>query len=88
MDDIYENMDEYDWNKNWKLLIIFDDVIADILNNKKINPKVRESYIRRGKLNVSLVFVIRSYFTILKNIRLKSMKTFYENSKQTRASLD
>ena len=62
-------------------------LFSDILNNKKINPKVRESYIRRGKLNVSLVFVIRSYFTILKNIRLKSMKTFHENSKQTGASL-
>ena len=54
MDDIYKNIEEYNLNRKRKILIAFDDRIADILNNKKINPIVIESFIRGRKLNISL----------------------------------
>ena len=61
MDDIYKNIEEYNPNKKRKILIVFDDMIADMLNNKKDSPIVTELFIRDRKLNISLVF----YFTIL-----------------------
>ena len=61
MDDIYKNIEEYNPNKKRKILIVFDDMIADMLNNKKDSPIVTELFIRNRKLNISLVF----YFTIL-----------------------
>ena len=51
-------------------MTIFDDMIADILNNKKLNPVVTELFIRGRKLNISLVFITQSYFAVPKNIRL------------------
>ena len=54
MDDIYKNIEEYYLNRKRKILIVFDDRIADMLNNKKINPIVTESFIRGRKLNISL----------------------------------
>ena len=55
--DVYENIEEYNPNKTHKILIIFDDMITDTLNNKKLNPIVIEFIIRGGKLNISLVFI-------------------------------
>ena len=57
MDDIYKNNEEYSPNKNRKILIVFDDMIADILSNKTINPIVTEFFIRGRKLNICLIFV-------------------------------
>ena len=57
MDDLYENIEEYNPNKKCKILIVFDDVIAIMLNNKKHNPAVTELFIRGRKLNISLVFI-------------------------------
>ena len=57
MDGIYKNIEEYNPNKNRKILIVFDDIIADILSNKKLNPVVTELFIRGRKLNISLVFI-------------------------------
>ena len=57
MDDIYRNIEECSPNKNRKILIVFDDLIADMLINKKLNPKVTDLFIRKRKLNISLVFV-------------------------------
>ena len=48
---------------NKKMLIVFDDIIADMLGNKKLNPIITESFIRGRKLNISLVFITQSYFT-------------------------
>ena len=56
MDDIYKNIDEYNPNKKRKILIVFDDMIADMLSNKKLNPIVTELSIRGRKLNISLVY--------------------------------
>ena len=55
MDDIYKNIEKYNPLKQ-KILITFDDVIADILSNKKLSPMVPELFIRGRKLNISLVF--------------------------------
>ena len=53
-------------NKKLKILIVFDDVIADMLSNKKLNPIVTESFIRGRKLNISLVFITQPYFAVPK----------------------
>ena len=57
MDDIYRSIKKYNPNKKQKILIVFYDMIADIIINKKLNPIVTEVFIRRGKLNISLVFI-------------------------------
>ena len=57
MDDIYENIEEYNPNKKRKILIFFDDMIADMLSNKKLNSKITELFIRGRKLIISLVFI-------------------------------
>ena len=51
---------------------MFDDMIADMLSNKELNPTVIELFIRGRKLNISLVFITQSYFAVPKNIRLNS----------------
>ena len=60
--------------KNAKLLLF--DKIADILSNKKLNPIISELFIRRRKLNISLIFIMQSYFAAPKNIRLNSTHYF------------
>ena len=76
MDDIYKNIEEYIPNKKWKLLIAFDDMIAQILSNKKVNPIVTELFITGRKINNYLVFITQSYFDVLKSIRLNSTHYF------------
>ena len=57
MDDIYKNIEEYNANKKQTILIVFDDMIIDMLSNKKLSPIVAELFIRGRKLNISLVFI-------------------------------
>ena len=76
MNDIYKNIEEYNPNKKRKILMAFDDMIADILSNKKLNPIVTELFIRGRKLNISLVFITQSYFAVSKHIRLNSTNYF------------
>ena len=57
-------------------MILFDDKMADILCNKELNPVVTELFTRRRKINISLLFVTKSYFAVLENIRLKSTHYF------------
>ena len=76
MDDIYKNIEQYNPNKKRKILIVFDDMIADMLNNKKINQVVTELFIRDRKLNISLVFNTQSYFAVPKDLRLNSAHYF------------
>ena len=76
MDDIYKNIAEYKPNKKWKILIIFHDMIADMLSKKKLNTIVTELFIKGRKLNISLVFMTQSYFAVPKNIRLNSIHYF------------
>ena len=85
MDDIYKNIEDYNPNEIWKILVVFDDIIADMLSNKKLNLIVTELLIRGRKLNISLVLFMQSYFAVPKNIRLNSTLC-YENSKQKKTS--
>ena len=72
MDDIYENVNNYNPTRKRKTLIIFDDMIAGILTNKKLQEIIRELFIRCRKLNISLVFITQSYFSVPKGVRLNS----------------
>ena len=76
MDDNYKNIEEYNPNKKRKILLVFDYMIADLLNNKKLNSIVTELFIRGRKLNISLVVMTESYFAVPKNIRLNSTHLF------------
>ena len=76
MDDIYENMEECNPNKERKILIVFNDMIADMHSNKKLQPIVSELFIRGRKLNISLEFITQFYFAKSKNIRLNSTHYF------------
>ena len=60
MQDVYRNIDEYNVDKERKILIVFDDMIADMIKNKKLNSIVTELFIRGKKLNISLVFITQS----------------------------
>ena len=62
--------------KKRKILIVFDDIIAYMFSNKKLNPIVNKLFIRGRKLNISFVFITQSYFTVSKNIRLNSTHYF------------
>ena len=70
MQDVYKNIEEYNLGKKRKVLIVFDDMIADMINNKKLNPVVTELFIRGRKLNISIVFITQSYFKVPKEARL------------------
>ena len=68
MDGIYKNIEEYNPNKKQKILIVFDDMIADMLSNKKTIPIVTELLSRRRNINISLVFITQSYFAFPKEL--------------------
>ena len=57
MQDVYENIEEYNTDKERKILIAFDNMIADMINNKKLNSIVTEFFIRGRKLSISIVFI-------------------------------
>ena len=71
MDDVYENIDDYNPMRKRKILIVFDDMIAD-KSKKKCQAIVKELFIRRRKVNISLVFITQSYFSVPKDARLNS----------------
>ena len=70
MDDVYKNIDHYDPSRKRKTLIVFDDMIADIMTNKRFQVIIKELFIRCRKLNISLVFITQSYFSLPKVLRL------------------
>ena len=72
MDDDYENIDEYKPNRKTKILIAFDDMIADIMTNKKYQVITKELFIRSRKLNFSLAFITQFYFFVPKDVRSNS----------------
>ena len=80
MQDVYKNINEYSPGKKCKILIVFDDMIADMINNKKLYSIVTELFIRGRKLNISLAFITHSYFKVPKDVRLNSTLYHYENS--------
>ena len=76
MHDVYKNIDNYNPNKENKILIVFDDMIADMISNKKLNSIVTELFIRSRRLNISLVFINQSYFKVPKDVRNNSTHFF------------
>ena len=88
MDGIYKNIQEYNSNKK-TFLIVFDDIVADILNNKRLNSIVTELSIRGRKLNISLVFYFEILFCCTENYQAKFYTLFHhENSKKARVSVN
>ena len=80
MHDVYKNIDEYNPDIENKKLIVFDDVITDMINNRKLNSIVAEPVFRGRKLNVYLAFITQSYFKVPKDVILHTnhflLKTF------------
>ena len=76
MHDVYKNSDNYNLDKENKILIVFDDMIADMINNKKLNSILTELFIRCRKLNISLVIISQSYFKVPKDVRNNSTHFF------------
>ena len=76
MDDIYENIDKYNPSRKRKILIIFDDMITDIMTNEKFQSIIKELFIRCRKLKISLVFIPQSYFSVPKDVTLNSAHYF------------
>ena len=64
MQDVYKNIDEYNTDKERKILIVFDDMIADMINNKQLNSIVTNLFIGSRKVNISLDFITQSYFML------------------------
>ena len=76
MHDVYKNIDDYNLDKENKLLIVFDDMIADMIHNKKVNSIVTELFIRGKKLNIYHVFITQSYVKVPKDVRLNTSRFF------------
>ena len=72
MDDVYENINDYNPISNRKKFIVFDDMIADIMTNKRFQTIIKELFTRCRQLNISIVFVTQSYFSVPKDARLNS----------------
>ena len=72
MNDVYANIDNYNPKRKRKILIVFDDMIADIMTNKKFRSIIKELFIICRKLNISVVFITQSYFSVPKDLRLNS----------------
>ena len=70
MDDANENIHDYNSSRKRKILIVFDDMIADIMTNKKFQAIIKELFIRCRKFNISLVFITQYYFSVPKDVRL------------------
>ena len=72
MNDLYENIDNYILKIKIKILIVFNDTIADIMINKKFQSIIKELFIRCRKQNISLVFITQSYFSVPKDVTSNS----------------
>ena len=76
MQDVHKNIEDYNPIKKRKILIVFDDMIADTINNNKLNPVVTELFITGRKLNIFIIFITQSYFKVPKDVRLNSAQFF------------
>ena len=64
----FKNIEEYNTNKKHQILIIFDDMVADMLSNKNLKPIVIELFVKGTKRNISFVFITESYFAVPKTL--------------------
>ena len=76
IDDVYENLEDYNPIRKRRVLIVSDDMMADMVSNKKSSPIVTELFLRGTKLNISLVVISQSYFKVPKTIRLNATHYF------------
>ena len=76
MCDVYKNINYYNPYKENKIFIVFNDMIVDMIHDKKLDSIVTELFIRGRKLIISLVFVTQSYFKVPKDVRLNSTHYF------------
>ena len=74
--DVYKNIDEYNHDKENKILIVFDDMISDMIHNKNLDSIVTDLFIRDRKLNISLGFITQSYFKFAKDVKLNTSHFF------------
>ena len=72
MDYVFTNIDDYNKKRKRKVLIVFDDMIADIMSSKKFKAIVKKLFVRCRKLNISIVSITQSYFRMPKDARLNS----------------
>ena len=72
MRNVYKSINYYNPDKGNKILIVLDDMIADMIQNKKLNSIMIELFIRGRKINISLVFITQSYFIVPKDVRLNT----------------
>ena len=72
INDVYNNIDDHNPARKITVLIVFDDMIADIMINKKFQAKIKGQFIRCRKLNIWLLFITQSYFSVPKEVRLNS----------------
>ena len=77
MDDVYDSINDYNPNRRRKILIVFDDMIADIMTNKEFQAITNELFIRCRKIKISLVFITKSYFPVPKDVKIKFNTFFY-----------
>ena len=76
MRDVYKNINYWNPGKENKILIVFDDIIVDMIHNKKLDSIVTEWFIRGRKLNISFVFITQPYFKVLKAVKLNTTHFF------------
>ena len=79
MEDVYKNTEKQNLGKKRKVLIAFDDMIADMINNKKLNPIVNELFIRGRKVNILTAFITQSDFKVPKEVLLNTTHFFVMN---------
>ena len=77
---VYRNINYYNPNKKNKILIVFDDMIADRIQNKKLNSIVTDLFIRGRRQNISLAFITQSHFKVPKDVRMNSTHFFTSKS--------
>ena len=76
INDVYKHIEEYNSGKKRKVLIVFDDMVADMISNNKLDSIVSELFIRSRKSNISLVFITKSYLKTLKDVSVSSTHYF------------
>ena len=79
MRNVYKNINYYNPDTENKILIVFDDMIADMIQNKKLNSRVTELFIRGKNLHISLVFITQSYFKVPKTFTINATNFFITN---------
>ena len=79
VNNVYANIDNYNLKRKRNILVVFDYMIADIMTSKKFQSIIKEMFIRCRKLNISLVTITQSYFSVPKDVRLNSAHYLYED---------